>query len=92
MLSVAELETLSAGKPVRDTRGEVAKVAEMFEYYAGWADKLHGDVIPVSDEPPELHTARALTARWVQITPWNAPIFTAGWQIAPAICAGNAVY
>lgn len=44
---LAMLECVSAGKPIRDTRGEVAKVAEMFEYYAGWADKFHGDVIPV---------------------------------------------
>jgi acyl-CoA reductase-like NAD-dependent aldehyde dehydrogenase len=88
--ALAELEMLSAGKPIRDTRGEVAKVAEMFEYYAGWADKLHGDVIPV----PTTHlnyTRPEPYGTVVQITPWNAPIFTAGWQIAPAICAGNAV-
>ena len=88
--ALAELETLSAGKPIRDTRGEVAKVAEMFEYYAGWCDKLHGDVIPV----PTTHlnyTRHEPFGTVVQITPWNAPIFTAGWQIAPAICAGNAV-
>ncbi|MGE8125362.1 aldehyde dehydrogenase family protein [Methylobacterium sp. NPDC080182] len=88
--ALAELETLSAGKPIRDTRGEVAKVAEMFEYYAGWCDKLHGDVIPV----PTSHlnyTRHEPFGTVVQITPWNAPIFTAGWQIAPAICAGNAV-
>ncbi|MCJ2070913.1 aldehyde dehydrogenase family protein [Methylobacterium sp. J-030] len=88
--ALAELETLSAGKPIRDTRGEVAKVAEMFEYYAGWCDKLHGDVIPV----PTSHlnyTSHEPFGTVVQITPWNAPIFTAGWQIAPAICAGNAV-
>jgi acyl-CoA reductase-like NAD-dependent aldehyde dehydrogenase len=87
--ALAELETLSAGKPIRDTRGEAAKVAEMFEYYAGWADKLHGEVIPVPSSHlnytrPEPHGVV------VQITPWNAPLFTAGWQIAPAICAGNA--
>ncbi len=33
---LAQLEMLSSGKPIRDTRVEVAKVAEMFEYYAGW--------------------------------------------------------
>ncbi|MGL5115825.1 MAG: aldehyde dehydrogenase family protein, partial [Beijerinckiaceae bacterium] len=44
---LAEIETLSTGKPIRDTRAEVSKVAEMFEYYAGWADKIEGDVIPV---------------------------------------------
>jgi acyl-CoA reductase-like NAD-dependent aldehyde dehydrogenase len=87
--SLSELETLSAGKPIRDTAGEVAKVAEMFEYYAGWCDKLHGEVIPV----PTSHlnyTRPEPFGTVVQITPWNAPIFTAGWQIAPAICAGNA--
>ncbi len=87
--ALAELETLTAGKPIRDTSGEVLKVAEMFEYYAGWCDKLHGEVIPV----PTSHlnyTRPEPLGTVVQITPWNAPIFTAGWQIAPAICAGNA--
>ena len=82
------LEALSAGKPVRDIRIEVEKVAEMFEYYAGWCDKLHGDVIPV----PTSHLNYTLREPYgvvVQITPWNAPVFTAGWQIAPALCAGN---
>lgn len=87
---LALLETLTTGKPIRDTAVEVQKVAEMFEYYAGWCDKLHGEVIPV----PTSHlnyTRREPLGVVVQITPWNAPIFTAGWQIAPAIAAGNAV-
>jgi acyl-CoA reductase-like NAD-dependent aldehyde dehydrogenase len=87
---LAWLETLSAGKPIRDTRVEVAKVAEMFEYYAGWADKFHGEVIPV----PTSHlnyTRREPIGVVLQITPWNAPVFTGGWQIAPAIAMGNAV-
>lgn len=88
--ALARLETVSAGKPLRDTRVEVAKVAEMFEYYAGWADKLHGDVIPV----PTSHltyTRREPLGVVLQITPWNAPIFTCGWQLAPALATGNAV-
>jgi acyl-CoA reductase-like NAD-dependent aldehyde dehydrogenase len=87
---LAKLETLGSGKPIRDARAEVAKVAEMFEYYGGWADKFHGDVIPV----PTTHlnyTRREAVGVILQITPWNAPIFTAGWQIAPAIAMGNAV-
>lgn len=87
---LAQLEALVAGKPIRDCRVEVAKVAEMFAYYAGWADKLHGEVIPV----PSGHlnyTLREPLGVVFQITPWNAPIFTAGWQIAPAIATGNGV-
>ncbi|MFK7966029.1 MAG: aldehyde dehydrogenase [Burkholderiaceae bacterium] len=87
---LATLEALVAGKPIRDCRVEVAKVAEMFRYYAGWADKLHGEVIPV----PSGHlnyTVREPLGVVFQITPWNAPIFTGGWQIAPAIATGNGV-
>ncbi|WP_122982812.1 aldehyde dehydrogenase family protein [Methylobacterium indicum] len=87
---LARLEALNAGKPIRDCRGEATKVAEMFEYYAGWADKLHGEVIPV----PTSHlnyTRREPLGVVLQITPWNAPVFTCGWQLAPALAAGNAV-
>ena len=87
---LARLESVSAGKPIRDCRVEVAKVAEMFEYYAGWCDKMTGEVIPV----PTFHmnyTRHEPYGVVTQITPWNAPVFTCGWQIAPAICAGNAV-
>ncbi|MEP1767541.1 MAG: aldehyde dehydrogenase family protein [Sulfitobacter sp.] len=87
---LAKIEALVAGKPIRDCRIEVAKVAEMFRYYAGWTDKLHGEVIPV----PSGHlnyTLREPLGVVFQITPWNAPIFTAGWQIAPAIATGNGV-
>ena len=88
--ALAWLESLNAGKPIRDARAEVGKVAEMFDYYAGWADKLHGETIPV----PTSHLNYTLRQPYgvvAQITPWNAPIFTAGWQIAPALAAGNAV-
>lgn len=87
---LATIEAIVAGKPIRDCRVEVSKVAEMFAYYAGWADKLHGEVIPV----PSGHlnyTVREPLGVVFQITPWNAPIFTAGWQIAPAIATGNGV-
>ncbi len=88
--AIAQLEALVAGKPLRDCRVEVSKVVEMFRYYAGWADKLHGEVIPV----PSGHlnyTLREPLGVVFQITPWNAPVFTAGWQVAPAIATGNGV-
>lgn len=88
--ALARLEARTAGKPLRDATGETTKVAEMFEYYAGWADKQHGEVIPV----PTSHltyTVREPYGVVAQMTPWNAPVFTAGWQLAPALAAGNGV-
>ncbi len=83
--SLAQLESVVAGKPISDCRGEVGKVREMFEYYAGWCDKQHGEVIPVPTS--HLNYVRHVPYGVVgQITPWNAPMFTCAWQLA----AGNA--
>lgn len=87
---LALVESVTAGKPQRDAAAEVAKVVEMFDYYAGWADKQHGEVIPV----PSSHlnyTQRVPYGVVLAVTPWNAPLFTAGWQAAPALAAGNAI-
>lgn len=87
---LALLESATTGKPIRDARAEAAKVAEMFGYYAGWADKLTGATIPV---PGNWHTytERVPWGVVVAITPWNAPMFTAGWNSAAPLAAGNAV-
>ncbi|MCA3388095.1 MAG: aldehyde dehydrogenase family protein [Roseomonas sp.] len=87
---LARLESAQTGKPLRDTRAEVARVAEMAEYWAGWCDKIEGRIIPV----PSGHTVmvrREALGVVLAITPWNAPIFTAGWNVFPALAAGNAV-
>jgi acyl-CoA reductase-like NAD-dependent aldehyde dehydrogenase len=62
----------------------------MAEYWAGWCDKIEGRIIPV----PSGHTVmvrRDALGVVLAITPWNAPIFTAGWNVLPALAAGNAV-
>ena len=81
---LSRLEAISAGRPIRDAAGEPARMAEMFEYYAGWCDKITGDVIPV----PSSHlnyTRHEPIGVVTQITPWNAPLFTCCWQVAPAM-------
>lgn len=87
--ALATVEASIAGKPIRDARAEAGRVAEMFRYYAGFADKLEGRVVPVASGHLTLVTPEPL-GTIVQITPWNAPLFTAGWQLAPALAAGNA--
>jgi len=88
--ALAQLESVVAGKPIRDCRAEVGKVREMFEYYAGWCDQQHGEVLPVPTS--HLNYVRHVPYGVVgQITPWNAPMFTCAWQLAPAMAAGNGV-
>ena len=61
---VARLETLHNGKPIFESRHiEIPAAAECFEYYAGWADKVMGETIPVEGQLPHLHAARAARRR-----------------------------
>jgi betaine-aldehyde dehydrogenase len=87
---LARLEAASTGKPIRDCVGEVARVADMLRYWAGWCDKISGRVIPVPTSHL-VYTRPEPLGVVLAITPWNAPLFTAGWNAAPALACGNAV-
>jgi aldehyde dehydrogenase (NAD+) len=86
---IAELETLNTGKSPSDTRREVARAADCFDYYAGFADKVTGTTIPVPG-PFHTYTEREPHGVAVGIVPWNVPFFFAAKKIAPALAFGNA--
>src|SRR5436309_2735444 len=85
---LARLETLSEGKTLRESKGDVGWAARAFEYWAGLADKVEGETIPV---PPRRlnYTLREPLGVTVHIVPWNYPIALAARSLAPAIAAGN---
>src|SRR5881409_3078842 len=87
---LAKLETLTEGKSLKESKGDVAWAARAFEYYSGWADKIEGETIPV---PPKRldYTLREPLGVTVHIVPWNYPIALASRSVAPALAAGNAV-
>ncbi|MDP9224922.1 MAG: aldehyde dehydrogenase family protein [Actinomycetota bacterium] len=86
---LADLETRNVGKPIADSRGEVAMVADVFNFYAGAVDKLYGDSIPVSGGIDL--TFREPLGVVGLITPWNFPLNIASWKVAPALACGNTV-
>jgi aldehyde dehydrogenase (NAD+) len=80
---LAVIETLDAGKTIRESRDlDVPLACNHFFYYAGWADKL-AYAFPNRTVSP-LGVAG-------QIIPWNFPLLMAAWKIAPALAAGNTV-
>lgn len=87
---LARLESLNVGKPIREARGDVAYVYKLFEYYAGMADKIQGDTIPVPGARLD-YTLREPLGVTVHIAPWNYPLLLACRGIAPALAAGNTV-
>lgn len=85
---LAALETLDNGKPIRDSRAaDVPLVIDCLRYYAGWADKIHGDTIPVRGEY-FTYTRREPVGVCGQIIPWNFPMLMVAWKWGPALAAG----
>ncbi len=87
---LARLETLDTGKPLRQARTDVEVAARYFEFYAGAADKILGQVIPLGEGFLD-YTLREPWGVCAQIIPWNYPIQIGARGIAPALAAGNAV-
>jgi aldehyde dehydrogenase (NAD+) len=88
---VARLETLQNGKPIFEARQiEIPMAAECLQYYAGWADKLHGETIPVKGAHLT-YTLREPVGVVAAIVPWNFPLLLAVWKVAPALACGNTV-
>ncbi|MGH7627124.1 MAG: aldehyde dehydrogenase family protein, partial [Gemmatimonadaceae bacterium] len=81
---LARLETLNNGKPVFESLIDVKLTAETFRYYGGWADKIHGETIPV-DGPFLNFTLREPLGVVGAIVPWNFPMSLAAWKIGPAL-------
>ena len=87
----AYLETIDIGKPISESKNiDVPFVADLFHYYAGWANKFHGETIPVKGNYLN-YTLREPLGVVGTITPWNFPLLLASWKIAPALAMGNTV-
>src|SRR5207245_693642 len=88
---LAELESLDAGKPIRDSKAiDAITAVDALEYFAGMATKIQGDTIPVPG-PYVSMTLREPLGVVGGIIPWNYPLLQAVWTIVPAIAAGNSV-
>ena len=88
---IARLETLHNGKPIVESRQvEIPAAAECFQYFAGWADKVHGETVPVKGNH-FVYTLREPVGVVAAIVPWNFPLLLAAWKVAPALACGNTV-
>jgi len=85
---LAALETLDNGKPIRDARAADLPLAiDCLRYYAGYADKIHGQTIPVRGNF-FTYTRREPVGVVGQIIPWNFPILMVAWKWGPALATG----
>ncbi|MDR3112567.1 MAG: aldehyde dehydrogenase family protein [Elusimicrobiota bacterium] len=87
----AAIDTANNGKPLRDSRGDVADSIACFRYYAGLIDKPHGQTYYTADPNNEAIVVREPIGVCGQIVPWNYPLMMSAWKLAPCLAAGNTV-
>jgi aldehyde dehydrogenase (NAD+) len=87
---LAHIECYDQGKPISEAAAGVDTAARYFEFFAGAADKLHGQTYPLNGawNSKTIRQPRGVSA---QITPWNDPRTQLARGTAPALAAGNAV-
>ncbi|PKA63101.1 Aldehyde dehydrogenase family 2 member B7, mitochondrial [Apostasia shenzhenica] len=88
---IAALETWDNGKPYEQSaHGEIPMVTRLFRYYAGWADKIHGIIVP-ADSPHHVQVLHEPIGVAGQIIPWNFPLLMFAWKVGPALACGNTI-
>ena len=87
---LAKLLSLENGKPLRESYDEVETTVRNFEYYGGWADKVHGRVVPISNEVLDYIRLEPLGVVG-HIIPWNYPLDIFARGVAPCLAIGNTV-
>jgi aldehyde dehydrogenase len=89
--TLAFLETLDNGKPIRETRAaDLPLAVDHFRYFAGCLRAQEGHISQLDDDTVAYHFQEPLGVVG-QIIPWNFPLLMAVWKLAPALAAGNCV-
>ncbi|MDT5094106.1 MAG: (Z)-2-((N-methylformamido)methylene)-5-hydroxybutyrolactone dehydrogenase, partial [Mycobacterium sp.] len=85
---LAELEVRDGGKLVREMVGQMRALPDYYFYYAGLADKLQGEVVPVDKPNFFVYTRHEPVGVVGAITPWNSPLLLLTWKLAAGLAAG----
>ena len=84
-------ETIDTGKMLKETRWQAKYIAEFFQFYAGCADKISGETLPIDKPDLFVFTKREPLGVVAAVVPWNSQLFLVAVKIGPALAAGNTV-
>lgn len=84
-------ESIDTGKMLTETRWQAKYIAEFFQFYAGCADKITGETLPIDKPDLFVFTKREPLGVIAAVVPWNSQLFLAAVKIGPALAAGNTV-
>ncbi|MEM7599754.1 MAG: aldehyde dehydrogenase, partial [Pseudomonadota bacterium] len=86
---LGEIETRDSGKMFKETRWQAKYIAEFFHFYAGAADKISGETLPIDKPDLFVFTDREPLGVVAAIVPWNSQLFLTAVKLGPALAAGN---
>ena len=84
-------ETVDTGKMFKETRWQAKYISEFFHFYAGCADKVSGETLPIDKPDMITMTLREPLGVVAAVVPWNSQLFLVAVKIGPALAAGNTV-
>lgn len=84
-------ESVDTGKMLRETRWQARYIAEFFHFFAGCADKVSGETLPIDKPDMFVFTKREPLGVVAAVVPWNSQLFLVAVKIGPALAAGNTV-
>jgi acyl-CoA reductase-like NAD-dependent aldehyde dehydrogenase len=89
--ALGAVETRDTGKLFAETRWQAKYIAEFYHFYAGAADKIHGETLPIDKPDMFVFTRREPLGVIAAVVPWNSQLFLSAVKIGPALAAGNTV-
>jgi aldehyde dehydrogenase (NAD+) len=85
---LARCETRDNGKLLREMRTQCVAIPDYYEYFAGMADKIQGEVLPTDKPSALVYTRHEPVGVVGAIVPWNSPLLLMTWKLATALAAG----
>jgi len=88
---LGRIETQDTGKMFKETAWQATYIAEYLHFFAGAADKVHGDTLPIDKPDMFVFTDREPLGVIAAVVPWNSQMFLSATKIGPALAAGNTI-
>ena len=88
---LGKIESIDTGKMLKETRWQAKYISQFFNFFAGCADKVNGETLPIDKPDLFVFTNREPLGVIAAIVPWNSQLFLVAVKIGPALAAGNTV-
>jgi len=88
---LGRIEAIDTGKLFKETQWQAKYIAEFFHFYAGCADKITGETLPIDKPDLFVFTNREPLGVVAAVVPWNSQLFLSAVKIGPALAAGNTI-